>query len=118
MSFVTSVILIFSGVEDEEERIREVNSFSYRNIPLDIRSIESPNKEEFTAWYGGTKSINGHVYVGSYNYFEINKFLHHISQVNWEKSEYVQILIRSENEWNYNLFGNAGKEQIYKAIIQ
>ena len=118
MSFVTSVILIFPRTENEEERIAEVNSFVYRKLPLDIRSIESPNKEPFTAWYGGTKSMNGHVYIGSYNYFEIDNFLKHISQVKWEDTKYVQVLIRNENEWTYSLYGNAGKELIHKAIEQ
>jgi len=118
MSFVTTVILIFPGIEKEDERIREVNSFSFRNLQLDLRSVESPNKEPFVAWYGGTKSVNGHIYIGSYNYFEVEKFLKHISGVGWENPEYVQIFIRNENEWNYSLYGDAGKKLIYKAIEQ
>ncbi len=118
MSFVTTVILIFPGIEDEKERMKEINSFSYRKLPLDLRSVESPNKEPFSAWYGGTKTVNGHVYIGSYNYFEVEKFLEHVSNVHWENPEYVQILIRNENEWNYNLYGNAGKKLIHKAIEQ
>lgn len=74
MSFVTTVILLFPGSENEIERIKEVNSFSYGNLPLDLRSIESPNKDPFTAWYGGTKSTIGRVYIGSYNHFEVGTF--------------------------------------------
>lgn len=116
MSFVTTVILIFSGIENEEERIREVNSFSYRNLPLDIRSVETPNKEPYTAWYGGTKGINGRIYIGSYNHFEVDNFLKHISKINWEYPEYVQLLIQNEDEYNYSLYLDAGKNLQYKSI--
>ncbi|WKZ58226.1 MAG: hypothetical protein QY309_10130 [Cyclobacteriaceae bacterium] len=118
MSFVTTVILVFSGSEDEEERIREVNSFSYRNLSLDIRSVESVNVEPFTAWYGGTKSIIGPIYIGSYNHFDVASFLAHLGTVKWDDPKYVQVLIRNENEWNYSLYGDAGRELIYKAIEQ
>jgi hypothetical protein len=116
MSFVTTVVLIFSGMENEEERIKEVNSFSYRKLPLDIRSVEAPNKVPYTAWYGGTKGINGCIYIGSYNHFEVEDFLKHVAKANWEDPEYVQIFIRNENEWNYSLYGDAGRKLIYKAI--
>lgn len=118
MSFVTTVILVFPGMEDKDERIKEVNSFNYRNLPLDIRSVESVNLEPFTAWYGGTKRINGHIYIGSYNHFDVVSFLAHLGTVNWENPKCVQVLIRNENEWNYSLYGNAGRELIYKAIEQ
>ena len=111
MSFVTTVILIFSGVEDEEERIKEVNSFPWGSYQLDLRSIDNPR-----VCYGGNKKINGYIYIGSYNYFEVERFLNHVSEVKWEKSEYVQILISNENEWNYSLYGNAGKELLHKAV--
>lgn len=118
MSFVTTVILIFPGLENETERINEVNSFRYNGHSLDIRSIESPNAEPLVSWYGGTKGAIGRIYIGSYNYFEVEAFLKHIANVRWEEPAYVQILIRNENEWNYSLYGNAGKQLIYKAIEQ
>ncbi|MFM7853726.1 MAG: hypothetical protein ACKO96_17840 [Flammeovirgaceae bacterium] len=119
MSFVTTILLVFPGLENEMERINEVNSFTYRNLPLDIRSVDWPNKEPYTAWYGGTKFVNGCLYLGSYNHFKIDDFLRHLSSsVNWEYPEYVQLFVRNENEWNYNIYSNAGKDLVYRAIEQ
>jgi hypothetical protein len=118
MSFVTTVILIFPGFEHEEERMKEVNSFSCKGSRLDLRSIEGPNKTQFKAWYGGTKGIIGRIYIGSFNHFEVENFLEHVSKVGWEKPETIQVLIRNENEWTYSLYGMAGKQLIYKAIEQ
>jgi hypothetical protein len=118
MSFVTTIVLMFPGIEDEEERMKELNAFSYRDLPLDLRSVDGVTKAPYSAWYGGTKSVNGRIYIGSYNHFDVPGFLNHLMNVKWEEPGYVQVLIRSENEWNYNVYGNAGKTLLYKAIEQ
>lgn len=108
MSFVTSIILIFSSLEDEKLRISEVNSFLVRGNSINLKSIEHFNNESFQ-WYGGSKSLLSNIYVGSYNYLDLEKFLIHISKVKWEEPQYVQLLIRTENEYTYRIYVDVGK---------
>ena len=121
MSFVTTVLLLFPGVEHAEARLLEVNAFRYRGMPVNLVSVEAPNAAlpPFHAWYGGTKSALGHLYLGSFNHFDLPGFLQHLSQqVAWECPEHVQVLARRENEWAYSVYTDAGATQAYLAPEQ
>ncbi|MBO2007911.1 hypothetical protein [Hymenobacter negativus] len=121
MSVVTTVLLIFPGSEHEPARIREVNAFESPGQTVNLVSVEAPNAalSEFHCWYGGTKSALGHLYLGSFNHFDLDGFRRHLSQqVQWEDPEHVQVLIRRENEWAYSLYTHAGAQLVYQAPTQ
>ncbi|MDJ1501220.1 hypothetical protein [Xanthocytophaga agilis] len=119
MSFITNIILLFPDIEDELERMKEVNSFTYRGILINLISINEPNPEEFVTWYGGRKKLSGNMFIGAYNYFDEEGFRQHLfSNVNWESPEYVQLIIKSEAEWTYKVYTDAGKTLVYDSILQ
>lgn len=116
MSFVTTIILIFSKSENEEARIKEVNQFAYRGESIGLRSIEDAvGRDRNVLWYGGNRHVISSIYIGSYNHFDVNGFLMHLGYVNWEEPGIVQVLVKSEDEWNFNIYGNAGKDLLVKA---
>jgi hypothetical protein len=57
MSFVTTIILMFSKSENEEERIKEVNQFAYRGESIGLCSIEDA--------VGGIEMCYGMVGIGT-----------------------------------------------------
>jgi hypothetical protein len=101
MSKYTSIILIIPGVENENERITEVNSFEIKpGIKLNLWDINDTKKypdifPRFT-------------YVGTYNFFDTEKFLQHLQTVNWEFPEYIQVLIQEEDAFTCKIYSNAG----------
>jgi len=105
MSKYTSIILLIPRVEDENLRIAEVNSLEickgkYLNL-RDLNEIEILPISTF---------------VGTYNYFDTDKFLSHLQKnVNWESPEYVQIIIQEEGAKNCKIYSHAGKKVIEDA---
>lgn len=107
MSNVTSIILIFSSLEEEEKRISEVNTFQRNNgHSINLKSIEDSLKSNI--WYGGNKYMLGMIYMGAYDDINVDAFVKHVSEnVLWEEKVDVQLLIKSEdkNDLKYRLIG-------------
>lgn len=91
MSLVTNCILSFSNLE-EKERIKEVNSF------FDCKPLISCNDESLLrGWYGGTKLLETPIYIGSFNYLCKYDFFNHITAVDWEYPEDVQLMLKEQD---------------------
>lgn len=95
MSLVTNCILSFSILDDTEERMKEVNSF------FDCKPLVSCDESLCRGWYGGTKMLETPIYIGAFNYLPRYDFLNHISTIDWEYPEDVQLLLQ---EQDYNCF--------------
>jgi|GEM_PF-2774724 len=115
MSFVTTVILSFSKSENEKDRIREVNLISYKGQPINLCSVDDAPGDRNLMWYGGNRRVISNVYIGSYNHLDVKSFLRYLGTVNWDDPDMVQVFIQSEDEWNFNVYGNTGKESLVKA---
>ncbi|WBM75722.1 hypothetical protein [Saprospira grandis] len=105
----TSVILIFSILEEFSERQKEVSAFKLytgRNIDLVcIHAQDDPNIDD--TWYGGSKYMSQHILMGAYKSLEIDKFIAHLkTEVNWEEPEEVQLLV----------YDNRTGDEIYRLI--
>jgi hypothetical protein len=97
MSVVTNLILCFSSLENEEERLRDVNSFSYRNDGINFVSVDY-NKEAGQVWYGGNKYLEGRVYLAVYNHFDTPDFITHLRKIAWEARDLVQLFVKEEQK--------------------
>jgi len=93
-------------MEDEEERIAEVNQYfsdtEHYSIP-DNPLVGLHAQELPCGWYGGSKSLQCHVYVGAYNYFNLAAFQKHLSTIKWVYPEDVQLFVKGEGDEKFKL---------------
>lgn len=107
MSKYTSLILYVSGLEELDDRLKEVNSFHNNSFSLKLFDVN----ENF---YPDT--FPRFTYVGAYNYFDTKVFVEHIrDKVNWDYPEYVQLFIQEEGYANCTIYINACKDLLYSA---
>ena len=73
MSLVTNIILHIGILEDEKEKIKEINKF------FDGQSLVSVDDENLPrGWYGGSKMLECNLYIGAFNYLRIQEFIDHL----------------------------------------
>ena len=89
MSKVTNIILSMELLEDEDEKLEEVNIF-----------FKDPNlKLEFypSSECSGDKNLEADICIGAYNYMDIDGFCEHLDSINWSKGSKVQLFVKDEN---------------------
>jgi hypothetical protein len=104
MSNVTNIILTISCSDDEIEKIKQVNSFVYRGLQMDLVSADY-NKVMATGtrWYGGTKFLEAGIYIGAFNHFPLTEFVDHLKKINWEYPESVQVIYRGQDDEKFKV---------------
>ena len=95
MSATTSVMLIFSVLEDFDLRYSEICNFKLTTDNfLDLKPLTNNDRP---VWYGGSKYMAQFILMGAYKSLEIDKFITHLkTEVNWEEPEEVQLLVYDE----------------------
>lgn len=102
MSQFTSVILYISAFEEENERMKEVNSFRNEDQSFSLTDL---NKESFP------DAFPRFLYVGTYKNFQTKEFIDHlVNDVNWEYPQYVQLFIQEGSDYILKIYGNAGRD--------
>lgn len=104
MANYTSIILIFSVLENEDQMIELVNDFHHKkDFQINLVSVESPAPP---GWYGGSKQLAQCIYLGAYKCFDYRRLLAHLTKLPWEYPEFVQLLVHDEcsNHRKYHLF--------------
>ena len=86
-----------SGMEDERDRIKEVNLFqTIFGNPINLNDL---NHEPFPDIFPRS------IYAGTYKSFRTDLFIEHLlSNVNWEYPEYVTVIIREEVEFGLKVY--------------
>jgi len=106
MSEVTNLILTCSSAEKEIVIRNEIEKFKNRNLSISIVSVDNDMLPK--GWYGGTKYLESIIFLGAYNYLDLENFIKHLKLIQWEYPESVQLIVRKENEDRFemiNLFG-------------
>ena len=101
MSEVTNLILTCSLGEKEEVVLSQINKFEVDDRSFKIVSIN--DKKLPKGWYGGTKYMECNIFMGAYNYLNLNKFIRHLKSIEWEDSEDVQLIIREQHEDHFRI---------------
>lgn len=100
MSYVTNLILHMGMIEDEDERIKEVNAF----FDEDDNPLVGLNEQPLPpGWYGGTKYLECNLYVGAFNYFQLDDFLKHLQTIKWRAPEDVQLFIKDQDDYKFRI---------------
>jgi hypothetical protein len=104
MSNVTNLILTISCSDDQPEKIQQVNAFVYRDIPMNLVSVDhDKNRETRTTWYGGTKFLEAGIYIGAFNLFPLTEFVDHLKKINWEYPEAVQVIYKGQEDEKFSI---------------
>jgi len=104
MSIVTNLILHFSIGEDQGARIKDVNSFRYRDIQLNLVSVDfNKDMEKGYSWYGGTKFLETPLYIGAFNHFDLRGFVDHLKKIRWEKPQCVQVIVKEQDDEKFRI---------------
>lgn len=105
MSEVTNLIFTFSFAEDQVNRIKEVNFFHNNGRGFELVSADFYFKPNFLSkkrkWYGGTKNLECSLFIGAYNHLDVEGFIEHLRDIEWEYPEEVQIILKKHDA---NLF--------------
>jgi hypothetical protein len=109
MSQYTSVMLFISVLEDETERIQEVQEFTLRGKKIGFLDLN--DTKHFP------DAFPRYSYAATFNYLPLNDFLNHLQhKVRWEYPDHVQILIQEETPMDCSFYVKAGAQLVYKAV--
>jgi hypothetical protein len=96
MSRVTTVILSIGTLDwHEGSRLPEINAF-FENPQAGFVSLEDPNLPH--GWYGGTKYLEAELYIGSFNYLDLDALLTHLSRMRWEEPDCIQLIVKEQED--------------------
>lgn len=101
MSYITSVMLFIGGLEEEEERLKEVNVFFQSRGTTGLVAVT--NKKSTEDKLGGNKVFVDGLYLGAYNYFSLKLFEEHLNCIHWEHPEQIQLFVLTENDLTFHI---------------
>ena len=78
MSVVTNIIIAFSASENEDSKLQK-------------------------GWYGGTKNLEVNIFIGAYNHLNLNDLIQHMSTIDWEEPEDVQVIVKEQNDDRFRI---------------
>jgi hypothetical protein len=111
MSEVTNLIFTFSHIENEGDRMKDVNLYNYHGQNLNLvsadylRGINLLGKDNRMSWYGGNKFLEAPVYIGAYNNFDLNDFIDYLKLIEWEEIDNVQIIVKEQEDETFRIVG-------------
>jgi hypothetical protein len=104
MSRVTNLILAFSVGEDEDKCIKAINNYEYRNLKMNLISIDfNKDMEKGIKWYGGTKFMEARIYMGAFNYLDIDDFRNYLRTMDWADRDLVQLIVKEQDEEKFRI---------------
>ena len=99
MSYVTNTILTFNVLEDEKERLVEVNKFFG-----DSKGFVSCDDESLPrGWYGGIKMLETNICIGSFNYLKVEELVDYLREIKWKKPQNVQLMLKNQSDEKFTL---------------
>lgn len=102
MSWVTSLMLHISAVEEIDSLLPGINEFfkSYPNS-VDGRQQTDEGLTAISQLVPGGKVFGAQVFFGAYNYFPVDKFLSHLRSLRWEEPELSQLFVLDEEDLSF-----------------
>lgn len=102
MAKYTCIMLFISAFENENDRIKEVNSYVHKGKEFSLIDVNN--------WDKFPDAFPRYLYVGTYNNFNTKEFIDFLNKkVGWEYPEYVQLFIQEEEDYNLKVYSDAGK---------
>lgn len=93
MSVVTSIILTTSLVEEDDlycPAVEELNEWMLANRYGEFKRVDE--------YAGGNKAMQAVVFMGAFNYLDMDKFAETFRKVRWEDRDSVKLFVQYEEE--------------------
>lgn len=102
MSWITSLMLHISAVEDVDALLPGINAF-FKNYPNSVDGTPQTDSglAPISQLVPGGKVFGAQVFVGAYNYFPVEKFLQHLRTLRWEEPELSQLFVLDEEDLSF-----------------
>lgn len=122
MSEVTAIIFHCDYAEDyveltgrDGQRDRRYRGVEHINEWLDAPEVENGRLEFMNPHAGGYQTFTGAVFMGAFNYLDLDGLAGQIKSFPWDEPGRVQLFVREEEDdtfWEYDLHPeNPGEEE-------
>ena len=99
MSWVTNIVLNI-GLPGDEEHIGEVNLFFEE---MDVPGLISINHSLPERWYGGDQVFEANLFIGAFDWLELDNFVRHLISIKWEEPALVQLFVKEQNNATFKI---------------
>lgn len=105
MSYVTNVVLLFSLMEYDTETagVRQYPIVQMLNKSA-VDGMHSGALVRVSQYGAGIKVMEAVVYVGAFNFLDVDAFKRAVWALPWEEPESVQLLIKDQDDERFTLF--------------
>jgi len=95
MSWVTNIILSIESLDsDEDEKAEEINQYFFKQGMRGFVSLEDPSLPK--GWYAGEKYLESTIYLGVFNYLDLEALIKHIKSIDWPDPTSAQLLVKGQ----------------------
>jgi len=102
MSSVTNLIICINSLDDDPDlKIRQINTYFIKEGITGLVSFGSNRLPK--SWYGGTKNLETDLYVGAFNYLELDELTEHIKTIEWNGPTCVQLIYQGPNDFKFSV---------------
>src|SRR5574343_1554960 len=100
MSYVTNAILFIGALnENIDKKLEKVNEYFADDGVSPQQGFVDIEFEP--GWYGGSKFLEAHLYVGAFNYLLTERFIEHLKSIEWESN--VQLIIKDDPDIRFRI---------------
>lgn len=104
MSVVTNVILSLGimnegPVDDPRADVAAINA--YFGDATGLVSLDDPDLPR--GWYGGSKMLEQPLYVGAFNYLDLDALVAHIRGLTFREPENVQLIVCEQDDDRFRI---------------
>lgn len=103
MSVVTNVILAVESLKmDEDRQVEKINEFFAKKNTRGFVSVKDPGLPR--DWYGGNRFLETELYLGVFNYLDLEGLIDHIElMVPWKEPASVQLMVQGQEETRFKI---------------
>lgn len=102
MSRVTNIVITTSLSEDVDYLTQQFNQYTSNGLPFNMVCVENGSLPE--NWYGGSKSLEAHVFIGAFNYLDLDSLIDHLKmRIKWSDPLSAQLIVKEQDDLKFNL---------------
>lgn len=102
MSNVTNIILATQLGEDKEYLLEKFSGYNANGLPFNLQSIDSDHLPK--AWYGGSKMMEANVFLGAFNYLDLDSLIVYLKEeIQWNDPMSVQLIVKKQDDYKFQI---------------
>ena len=102
MSRVTTLIILTANSENENALKEAFRDFQVNNNQFNLVSVDDEILPK--RWYGGTKLVSNKIFIGGYNYLELDDLIEFMrKKITWREEQRVQLVVREQDDDKFRI---------------